>query len=906
MKVATLWGQVCSRLPVATNTYSPTKLLSVLEILMSSGLESKHKTIVNATITLWNSTFGTCQDNLEYPTRVADILLRLRPIADIDLPSFPHSLETEVSAEHRQPPTFPETQEDGMDFVNSPSLDPALPANTSNGSLRHQPISSGPTRVSRSSRSIRPRDRTPESSKRKPKKPVSTPKLRHNDSQIQFETIESSPIANALLDSQLFTDRQKEVKERQKAQTAAMFPDIRSTPLSKADSVQRRLSSVSSSGGLSLHRSASKTRLLAPTNIERQTTPEPLGEFDAFLHSSPTPTRSLQAGVDINDLPSSPPERPKSRVADSDIPSSPPEPNLEPNFDSNITEQPAAQINPFDRTISTFDLAESDKDNNMLDGSTGPQNPRHAQTVMGLSSSVIGTDVVESDSMPILQDDAGASKAPSTPKRLQKLPEVEQQTPKTPVFHDALESPIVPSSDKQTVDDKYEDAVSSPKLQPERNKSSPFSDFDQSGMMKLMAGYDQGSGRPRTDLQTSKDDQAVTIEESDQPAEDRLNPSGNHGEFQISEQPYADRKDTKASFKVQVSSSLASVIPETPGTRVPRDWIIVDDARYDPEDTIVVDVPDDIEEFPKPGKKRKFSVSPRKRYSVFVEIPSRKKLKLENGGNDADLVPESQLTSSQRKQFYISMIIDETDCVKESQPEKSTPTKKRRSRGRPSRNSATTSQTDASQQVDIIDNLSSADTSANLEASMQSQEDSESDTDAPKLNGEDLTAADGMDMDNEIQDISMGRENGLSAEELIDEPESPTRPEEKIITSEMGVEISIEAPGDSPMDGADDASTLLEAEYHEYRAPETVPGARVELSRNTIPTKMAQVDASMQTEHVAETITSTSMAKSYLQNIVNFFSGATLTKEQAAAYEDQLDDAKEQLFGAKRRGRELS
>jgi len=48
------------------------------------------------------------------------------------------------------------------------------------------------------------------------------------------------------------------------------------------------------------------------------------------------------------------------------------------------------------------------------------------------------------------------------------------------------------------------------------------------------------------------------------------------------------------------------------------------------------------------------------------------------------------------------------------------------------------------------------------------------------------------------------------------------------------------------------------------------------------------------------------MAKSYLQSIFKFFSGAALTKEQAAAYEDQLDDAKEQLFGARRRGRELS
>ena len=906
MQVATLWGQICSRLPLVKHAYSLTRLLTVLEILISSGLESKHKIIVSTTVTLWNSTFGTCEDNLEYPTRVADALLRLRPIADLDLPSFPHTLETEVSAEHRQPPTFPETQADEMDFVSSSILDLALPANMSNGSPRHRSFSLGPVKTIRSAASIRPRDQTPESSRKKSKKRVLTPKLRHNDSQIQFETIQSSPIADAVLDSQLLTDRQKEVKERQKAEAASMFPDIRSTPISKAGSVQRRLSSASSSGGLSLHRSASKLRLLSPSIVERQTTPEPPGDFDAFLHSSPTPTRSLQASVDVNGPPSSPPESPKSRVADSNISSSPPEQTSESMFDSTTTEQPAAQINPFDRTVSTFNFSASDKDFSMLNIPTGPRNLVHAQAVLDLPSSGTGTDTVESISLAIHQDEKVlSSNVPSTPERLENLPAVEKQTPKTLVFHDALESPLTSSSDKQTVDENFEDAVTSPKVQIEQNKSSPFSEFDQSGVMKLMAGYDLGSGRARNDSPTENDDEVIANGNLGLSVENRLKSFHNNAEVQTNGQFDAARRDVEALSKVPVSSSLASVIPETPGTRVPKDWIIAEDERYDPEDTIVVDVPDDIDEFPKSGRKRKFSLSPRKRYSVFVEIPSRKKLKLEDDHDNGNIVPDSQFTSIQGKLFYISIVLfNETDRVKESQSKKSTPTKKRKGRRRP--NSVTPSQVAASQQSEMSDSFSFADESMDLDASMQSQEDQESVAGASRLNGNDLKTANGAGVDEEMKDMVVGRASGSPDVEVVDEPSPPIQPQREEILCAEDMEVVAETTRNSPMRGTDNISSVKAAENLENLVPETAPEAGTELSRHLVPTKVAHIDVSIQTERVVEAITSTSMAKTYLQSIFNFFSGAALTKEQAAAYEDQLDDAKEQLFGAKRRGRELS
>lgn len=70
--------------------------------------------------------------------------------------------------------------------------------------------------------------------RRSPKEqpPKTTPKarLRHDDSQIQFAAIESSPLASEIPDSQLLTDRQREVRERQNLEAGVMFPDLRSTP----------------------------------------------------------------------------------------------------------------------------------------------------------------------------------------------------------------------------------------------------------------------------------------------------------------------------------------------------------------------------------------------------------------------------------------------------------------------------------------------------------------------------------------------------------------------------------------------------------------------------------------------------------------------------------------------------
>lgn len=64
--------------------------------------------------------------------------------------------------------------------------------------------------------------------------PKTTPKTRarprHDDSQMHFAVIESSPLVPEAVDSQLLTNHQKEVRERQQFEAGVMFRDLRTTP----------------------------------------------------------------------------------------------------------------------------------------------------------------------------------------------------------------------------------------------------------------------------------------------------------------------------------------------------------------------------------------------------------------------------------------------------------------------------------------------------------------------------------------------------------------------------------------------------------------------------------------------------------------------------------------------------
>ena len=146
---------------------------------------------------------------------------------------------------------------------------------------------------------------TPISAERKTEA-KSTPmrRLRHDDSQVQFAAIESSPLGSDALDSQLLTDRQKEVTERQRDEAAAMFPGLGSSAQVKTRDPEGALPKLF----LSVER-----RSYENVDVDETVSPT-LTPVDAlmneFIPSSPS-SRSSQKRSDAKikdiELPSSPP-----------------------------------------------------------------------------------------------------------------------------------------------------------------------------------------------------------------------------------------------------------------------------------------------------------------------------------------------------------------------------------------------------------------------------------------------------------------------------------------------------------------------------------------------------------------------------------------------------------------------
>lgn len=283
-----------------------------MQQMLVAGFRSQRKSILNKTISMWNRTFG-CAPILEYPDALREELLKLRSITNLQLPGLPELPEAEVdevsscsglrqsthayvSQVMSSPIHCGNSQDEEADVQHAPSA--KLPIQ-SLGASPLRLIPKAPELVALSP-SPRPATGLPVSVRRVGK---TTPKarLRHNDSQIQFAAIESSPVASEAADSQHLTGRQKEVKERQCIE-AAMFPEIRSSP-----------KSASRHTDYSLPRLTFRTDqgLDAETAVDGQISPVYPADIlvDDFLGSSPTPasTKKRSNSIQSHDASLSPP-----------------------------------------------------------------------------------------------------------------------------------------------------------------------------------------------------------------------------------------------------------------------------------------------------------------------------------------------------------------------------------------------------------------------------------------------------------------------------------------------------------------------------------------------------------------------------------------------------------------------
>ncbi|TKA79425.1 hypothetical protein B0A55_03516 [Friedmanniomyces simplex] len=201
-----------------------TLLLKALEPLLIAGFISPHKGIVNETVLFWNTTFGA-NNGLDYPQQLAKVLRARAAETEIVLPGF---AEDESESEEMLLPAFYETQAQNVGADARPRTSESnvtkvidrVPATLHVHRSAHFASRESPRaarlRPSSTMKASRSRQPTPRS------------RLRHDDSQIEFAPVESSPVPPTA-ESQL-TEHQREVRTKQQS-NAQMFPDLSSSPV---------------------------------------------------------------------------------------------------------------------------------------------------------------------------------------------------------------------------------------------------------------------------------------------------------------------------------------------------------------------------------------------------------------------------------------------------------------------------------------------------------------------------------------------------------------------------------------------------------------------------------------------------------------------------------------------------
>ncbi|KAF5665523.1 Telomere length regulator rif1 [Fusarium heterosporum] len=276
--VRALWDNICAQLMTLGRLED--KDIEIIEPLLAAGFKSRHRHNVNKMAETWNALIKN-EENLDCSESLKSIITSLRPLVDVSFPGMEES-SGEFGA---QAPNFIDSQED-MSFV-------ALSSAKSSGQ-GPEPVASPALSITRmslrgSATRKRRRDATPESVKTRSSKRTATPRLRHDNSQIQFAPVVSSPLVE---ESQHLTERQREVRQRQE-ENAGLYPGIRSSPRIRSQGATEE----------------------SPVDLESQrrrtleTTPERPGSYEDFITLTPTPRRGSALHLEgLNDPPSSPPD----------------------------------------------------------------------------------------------------------------------------------------------------------------------------------------------------------------------------------------------------------------------------------------------------------------------------------------------------------------------------------------------------------------------------------------------------------------------------------------------------------------------------------------------------------------------------------------------------------------------
>ncbi|QIX01619.1 hypothetical protein AMS68_007136 [Peltaster fructicola] len=200
------WSIVLSllRMEMSKNTFNK----ALVEQLLMAGLRSTSLEIVNNTIELWNSTFEL-QETLKHSDDLQQVLRALNTVAIIRMPRLSVSTDEPLLS-------LPACEQLKIPVVTSAPVQMSTPQSrvtTHRREASDRPTSMNPRHVERSST----------------KKLFKSPRIRHDDSQIAFVPIVRMPTLQAQ-DSQLFTDNQREARDRQHADVQ-QYQDMSSSPV---------------------------------------------------------------------------------------------------------------------------------------------------------------------------------------------------------------------------------------------------------------------------------------------------------------------------------------------------------------------------------------------------------------------------------------------------------------------------------------------------------------------------------------------------------------------------------------------------------------------------------------------------------------------------------------------------
>ena len=320
--------------------------------MLVAGFSSPHRAIVNETVLFWNETFCN-EQSIAYPTKLESVLRARVVDADISLPTFPDSNVEHVPA--TLPPFFDSQSQISIDRpVSKAGYD--LVHNKLTGNSSQFPAQSAYFTAQHSS--VGPRASFSSAIKKAiHSSGSSTPKarLRHDDSQIQFAPIDSSPLPPAD-ESQLLTEHQKEVKIRQQ-QSAQLFPDFSSSPMAQSTALPKTLPkrlNFASHADQQEENEAPGT----PTGL-----PDVNGLVSDDMPSSPTPSSTKDASQGVMEME----EDKEAEEVPQDPPSSPPQAAEDEDNGLQQLKHTQYEFGPDDAPVEAIDFAETNHEDTVED-----------------------------------------------------------------------------------------------------------------------------------------------------------------------------------------------------------------------------------------------------------------------------------------------------------------------------------------------------------------------------------------------------------------------------------------------------------------------------------------------------------------------------------------------------------